>query len=314
MLSVGFVHVLAEAQEKLAEVTEYPVGPFLAMIGCITVLALSQVVEGIVTSRRIARRQAALAARDAKKEAAAAEGTAASSAASTAAALAALGLPPTGGVELSAVSEAAASVENGTAGDTVRGSNGGNGESSASEHQQLREHHRQLVEKLSLAKLAVPGGEADGGDQGGGVGGGGQQALQQMDEVALAVLEAGRVPLSEASSLNTPRKSRSNSLTMFESPRNVCCGHGGGGGGALGLSGSGRNYHKSAAARRKDLVERRSMSFQLFGGHGHEHGHGGHNDAAHIVYSFQKESSLVIAYLMEIGASACGAVWLWWSV
>jgi hypothetical protein len=51
-------------------------------------------------------------------------------------------------------------------------------------------------------------------------------------------------------------------------------------------------------------MERRSMSFQLFGG-----GHG-HNDAAHIVYSFQKESSLVIAYLMEIGALRCVRVFL----
>jgi hypothetical protein len=276
------VHVLAEAQEKLAEVTEYPVAPFISMIGCITVLALSQVVEGVVTSRRIARRQAALTAAKEAKEAknAAAADTAASSAASTAAGGNAVALGV--GAARRGGEEKLVSIELPMIG------NGGGEQQPQRQHagaDSMKEHQRQLMEKLSLAKLAVHAEE--GGEEDASHCSGGKDCGHQMDEVALAVLEAGRLPLSEASSLNTPRnKSRSNSLTIFDSPKAA---------GGPGLSGSGRKYHRSAAARRMDLMERRSSSFQL------SHQHGGHHDAEHIVYSFKTEG-LVVAYLMEIGA------------
>ncbi len=274
------MHVLAEAQERLAEVTDYPLAPFISMIGCITVLALSQVVEGIVTSRRIARRQAALAAvkqaneagkasaAGAEAGAGAGEGTAASSAASTGA-----GIGGAVGLKLCAGrgGEAGAIEPVGAAGAGARG--GAEEEEEAANP--VKEHHRQLVERLSLANLTVH-------EEGEGESENGEQGRAEMDKVALAMMESGRLPLalSEASSLNTPRHK---AHTMFDySPR------------GLGLSGSGRGYHRSASARRRDLMERRSSSF-------HMHGSGGHHDAKHIVYSFKKES-LIVAYLMEIGA------------
>jgi len=50
ILCVGFVHVLSEANETLADLVDFPLAHFVAMMGSIVVLALSQVVDGLVTS------------------------------------------------------------------------------------------------------------------------------------------------------------------------------------------------------------------------------------------------------------------------
>jgi zinc transporter 1/2/3 len=50
ILCVGFVHVLAEANETLGDLVDFPLAHFVAMMGSIVVLALSQVVDGLVTS------------------------------------------------------------------------------------------------------------------------------------------------------------------------------------------------------------------------------------------------------------------------
>jgi zinc transporter ZupT len=50
ILCVGFVHVLAEANETLEELVDFPLAFFVAMMGSIVVLALSQVVDGVVSS------------------------------------------------------------------------------------------------------------------------------------------------------------------------------------------------------------------------------------------------------------------------
>ena len=50
ILCVGFVHVLAEANETLGDLVDFPLAHFVAMMGSIVVLALSQIVDGLVTS------------------------------------------------------------------------------------------------------------------------------------------------------------------------------------------------------------------------------------------------------------------------
>lgn len=49
ILAVGFCHVLAEANEVLSEHVDFPLAFFVAMMGSISVLALSQVVDGLVS-------------------------------------------------------------------------------------------------------------------------------------------------------------------------------------------------------------------------------------------------------------------------
>lgn len=51
--------MLPDAHERFAAVTDYPAAFCVAMAGCLLVLVLSQVVEGIVTARRRQRRQTA---------------------------------------------------------------------------------------------------------------------------------------------------------------------------------------------------------------------------------------------------------------
>lgn len=286
------MHVLAEAQEQLAELTDYPVAPVISMVGCITVLALTQVVEGIVTGRRMARRLAkqkaakeARAAATAERAAAASTAGAASMTPTAAAAVLALGGNGGGLVELTT---------------TPRGS----GEEAAGGVDPMHEHQRQLMEKLSLARLTVPEEE---GVSSAPTSADGRQPPQQQetggvryDETALAAMEAGRAPLcSETSSLNTPRNySRANSLTPRNNPNadlmdlsrsfgpasTSSRGGGRGGGGAW--------YLRSPSSKRAASMTRRQSSFQLF----HQHGHEGS-----IVYSFKKEESVIVAYLMEIG-------------
>jgi len=58
ILAVGFCHVLPDANKTLGELVEYPLAFFVAMMGSIAVLGLSQVVDGLVAD--MAKRKKAL--------------------------------------------------------------------------------------------------------------------------------------------------------------------------------------------------------------------------------------------------------------
>lgn len=264
ILCVGFVHVLAEANETLEEVVDFPLAFFVAMMGSIIVLALSQVVDGLVNSMEVAA-----AARAASRRALSVEmsnlqlqqqqeevgaGSLGSSLKTASTRIVKTGIP-----DIDALAE------------EQRTGNSTDSDGSSDSH--------------SLAPLAIGGHEPLQEQESSETSPGGTVRSKKPPGLSITPPEVTIVTVDPSPTAAetkvaypfiTPRTAQHFQLSTTKLVRKTS------GGGFRDTPTAGDRSHAHLA-------------------HAHSHVHGeGHNDAAHIVHGF-KSRSLVIAYMMEIG-------------